>query len=142
MKRLILALLATTSLALPALAQPTASPSPTTKKVGTIFDYKKEIGLSDDQEAKMKTALNELNVAVNAGRTKINKLETEYRTLLEKDPSVPVARAKLQEIAAAQVDLRLTDLMTSRRITGVLTPDQLEKWRAIQVKMRAANAPK
>ena len=140
MKKLILAALAATCLVLPAQSQPntTSTPAPQTK-VGTIFDYKKDIGLTDDQETKMKAALTELNTAVNNGRNKINKLETEYRKLLEKEPSIAQARAKLQEIAAAQVDLRLVDLQTSRKITGVLTPEQLEKWRAIQVKMKATN---
>ena len=138
MNKSILAFLAPTlvcvALAAPVLAQAPTPPAP--KKVPTIFDYKHEVGLTADQETKMKTLLKDLQANMSAGETHLRQMELDYRKLLAKDPTIDLARAKLQEIANATVDLRLVDLQTSRRISGVLSADQLKKWKDIQVRLR------
>ncbi|CAN0433580.1 unnamed protein product, partial [Phaeothamnion confervicola] len=93
-------------------------PQTAAKKVPTIFDYKQEIGLTPDQEAKMKGLIKDLQTNMSAGEARLSQMELEYRKLLAKDPTIEQARAKLQEIANATVDLRLVDLQTSRRISG------------------------
>lgn len=136
MKRFLMTMALASLLIVPAFSQPTPAAGEV-KKSNTIFDYKKDLDLSDAQEAKMKEALKELNTSVTAGKSKISALEAEYRKLLESEPSIDKARAKLQQIANAQVDLRVVDLQTSRKITGTLKPEQLKKWREIQAKMRS-----
>jgi Spy/CpxP family protein refolding chaperone len=133
-KQILLAMGLASMLILPGFADPTPAGA---KKTNTIFDYKKDLDLTDSQEAKMKEALKELSSSVTAGRSKISALEAEYRKLLESEPSIEKARQKLQQIANAQVELRVVDLQTSRKITGTLKPEQLKKWREIQVKMRS-----
>jgi septal ring factor EnvC (AmiA/AmiB activator) len=139
MKKSLFALLASAllcaSLAVPALSQ--APPQTAPKKVPTIFDYKQEVGLSSDQETRMKTLLKDLQTSMASGENRLRQMESEYRKLLAKDPSIEQARAKLQEIAATTVDLRLVDLQTSRRISAVLSAEQLKKWREIQVRLQA-----
>lgn len=142
MKRILVAvclLTLTINLCSPACADPTPAPTPgaPAKKVNTIFDYQKDLNLTDEQVTTMKGALKELNESVTAGRSKIATLEANYRKFLESEPSISAAKTKLREIADAQVELRIVDLQTSRKIIGTLKPEQLKKWREIQVKMHA-----
>ncbi|MFN8605897.1 MAG: hypothetical protein U0931_00060 [Vulcanimicrobiota bacterium] len=118
----------------PALAQqPKEQP-----KVKTLFDYKQELSLTDEQINKMKGYLSELNNSVKASREQLTKLETDYRGLIAKDSTTTAqAKAKLEEIADATVVMRLKDLEISRKITGTMTAEQREKWKAIQAKVRS-----
>lgn len=136
MNKSIFSFLFCLALAIPVLAQTPPQPAP--QKVPTIFDYKQEIGLTPEQEAKMKGFIKDLQTNMSAGEARLSQMELEYRRLLAKDPTIDQARAKLQEIANATVDLRLVDLQTSRRISGVLTTDQLRKWKAIQARLHPA----
>ncbi|MBN9420439.1 MAG: periplasmic heavy metal sensor [Candidatus Eremiobacteraeota bacterium] len=116
----------------PVYSEPAGRP-----KIKTLFDYKQELGLSDEQIANMKTFLTELNGSVKASRAQISKLETEYRALISSDSTTTgQARAKLTEIADATVVMRLKDLEISRKITNAMTPEQRGKWKSIQVQVR------
>jgi len=107
-------------------------------KVKTIFDYKQELSLTDDQINTMKSNLTELNNSVKASREQLTKLENDYRALIAKDGTTTAqAKAKLQEIADATITMRLKDLEISRKITGTMSADQREKWKTIQAKVRA-----
>jgi Spy/CpxP family protein refolding chaperone len=134
MKRLFVLAGLLAALGAPAMAQqPKEQP-----KVKTIFDYKAELSLTDEQINNMKGFLTELNGSVKASREKLTKLESDYRGLIAKDSTTTAeAKAKLQEIADATVTMRLKDLEISRKITGTMTAEQREKWRAIQAKVRS-----
>jgi hypothetical protein len=116
-----------------------AEPAKDQPKVKTIFDYKQELSLSDEQISSMKAQLSELNTSVKTSRELLTKLENDYRALIAKDSTTPAqAKVKLEEIADATVTMRLKDLEISRKITGTMSADQREKWKAIQAKVRAA----
>ena len=107
-------------------------------KIKTLFDYKQELGLSDEQISNMKSFLSELNGSVKASREQITKLENDYRALIANESTTTAqAKTKLEEIANATVVMRLKDLEVSRKITGAMTAEQRGKWKAIQVKVRA-----
>ena len=129
-KKLVLLLLLTSL----AAAQPVPK---TGGKISTIFDYAQELKLSQEQVDKMKAAVADLRKAAEESKVKIGKLEAEYRELLKTEPTLEVARAKLNEIAQVQVDLRVLDLAVSRRVSAVLTPEQLKAWRELQMKKQA-----
>lgn len=118
----------------PTAATPTQAPAAAPAR--TIFDYQAELGLSDKQVSLMKTELANLNSAVKQSQEQIRTLEQEYAALLQQNAAVPACKSKLQQIANATVAMRLNDLQTSRRITGVMTPAQLKKWRDIQAEQR------
>ncbi|MBS2033609.1 hypothetical protein JST97_01395 [bacterium] len=124
---------------LAALGGPTLAQQPKEQpKVKTIFDYKQELSLSDDQINKMKAYLSELNTSVKASRDQLTKLENDYRGLIAKESTTTAqAKAKLEEIADATVSMRLRDLDISRKITATMTAEQRDKWKAIQAKVRA-----
>jgi len=131
---LLVALL--TSLGLPALCEP--------PKIKTIFDYKQELSLSDEQIQAMKSALIKLNGNLQNHQAKLKQLEAEFHTLIVQEASLEEAKAKLQQIAEATVAMRLTDFETSKSINATLTPEQKKKWRELQAKTRqqASSAPK
>ena len=139
MKKLALLAIIAWTWSVPVLAD---TPPASGSKPQTIFDYKQQLNITDDQEKKMKAALNELQTAAKTANQNLNRLEGEYRKLISQDASIEKARAKLKEIAEAQVELRLADLRTSRKLTGVLKPEQMAKWKELQAKMKAEAAQK
>lgn len=134
----VVAILLATGVA-PAIAQqPSPSPSPAPQQPITIFSYKKELALTDEQETKMKARLQTLQTTVHASREKMSRLQREYATLVNNDATpLPMIEAKLKEIAALQVANQMEDLKASRDILGILSAEQLKKWRAIQAEAQA-----
>ncbi|MBX3169306.1 MAG: hypothetical protein KF760_18015 [Candidatus Eremiobacteraeota bacterium] len=112
-------------------------------KIKTLFDYKQELGLTEEQINKMKSYLTELNGSVKTSREQITRLENDYRLLIANDSTTTAqARAKLEEIASATVTMRLKDLEISRKITNAMSTEQRSKWKAIQAKVRAEQPAK
>lgn len=112
-------------------------------KIKTLFDYKQELALTDEQISNMKSYLTELNGSVKTSREQLTKLENDYRLLIANESTTTAqAKAKLQEIATATVAMRLKDLEVSRKITNAMSADQRSKWKAIQAKVRAEQQPK
>jgi len=131
-KKLLLGLALLFNLGLPVLAEPAKQPP----KVKTIFEYQKEIGLTDDQIAKMKGELQTLQTNVTNSRAKLKALEDDFTAIIKAEGSAEEAEAKLKEIAAATVTMRLNDFATSKRINGIMSAEQKQKWRAIQASLR------
>lgn len=124
----------------PTMAQ---QPSPSPQQVPTIFSYKTELGLTDDQVNRMQTRLKALQTSVSASREKLNALQKDYQALVSNESTpLPTIEAKLKEIAAVQVASQMEDLKASRDILAILSADQLKKWRGIQAAARAQNPPK
>lgn len=107
-------------------------------KIKTLFDYKQELGLTEEQVNNMKSYLTELNGSVKTSRDQLTKLENDYRALIANDSTTTAqAKGKLEEIANATVAMRLKDLEISRKITNAMSAEQRGKWKAIQAKVRA-----
>lgn len=143
LKRFLLpVLILMTVLVLPGVAQqPSASPSP--DRPITIFNYKTELGLTDDQVSKIQGRLKALQTQVAANRAKLGALQKEYSALVGNETTpLPTLEAKLREIAALQVASQMEDLKASRDILSILSADQLKKWRGIQAAARAQGSPK
>ncbi len=109
----------------------------TDRNVETIFDYKAEIGLSDQQEKDIRQAVEALVKQARVQQAKLVIAADELETLVSAEADLKVIRAKLMEIATLQVDMRYEDLATSRKINALMTSVQLEKWKKIQEKARA-----
>lgn len=111
-------------------------------KVQTIFDFKEELGLQPEQIKAMKAHILTLTTNLKKTQARLKTLEQEYKVLLAGEPSTAQVRAKLDEIAEATTQLRLQDFEVSRQITKSLTEEQLQKWRAIQQRVRQAKKTK
>lgn len=106
--------------------------------VKTIFSYKKDLAMTDEQEKSMKDLLTGLQKDLIEKRAKLNVIEIELRQMLVDRAELKQIKTKLDESAALQASMRYADVETSRKIEGVLTAEQLKKWREIQAKERQA----
>lgn len=101
-------------------------------KKKTIFDYKAELNLNDDQVAKIKEQISSLNNEVKISRAKLTILDAEVRKLVEKDGDMTQIKAKVKEAFDIQAQMRIADIEATRKINAVLGQDQMKKWREIQ----------
>lgn len=113
-----------------------APPERTSRNVETIFDYKVEIGLSEQQETDIRNAVEALVKQVRVQQAKLVIAADELEKLNNAEADLKDIRAKLMEIATLQVDMRYEDIAASRKINGMMSPAQLEKWKKIQERAR------
>lgn len=104
-----------------------------------IWEYQKELGLSAKQQADMRAAVAALRQQVNAKQPKLQSTTTEVQHLIAGDAPIPVIRAKLHDLASLQIDLKVADIETARKINALMTPRQLAKWHDIQARTRKAH---
>lgn len=128
-------LLPAASLAQAPSPAPANSPAPKAA-VKTIFDYQKELGLTDKQLADIRAALKGLQDSLATLGQKLQVVDKEAAQAIQADAPLPQIRAKLQEVAAVQIDMRIADIDTSRKVNAILTKAQLAKWHEIQKKAR------
>jgi Spy/CpxP family protein refolding chaperone len=141
MKRALLALSLALSLNSVAWSAPAAAPAAATPApVKTMWDYQKDLGLTDSQIANIKQAVQDLEKTVRGQQERLKPLDTQLNEQIAKEASNEELRATLQQIAAVQIDIRLADVNTSRKINSILSAEQLKQWREIQKTARAAAA--
>lgn len=133
---------------MPARAVPTAAPSQAPsaapaaapqRKIKTIFDYQKQIGLTDAQTSQMKAAVKDLQTTMLADRKKLVPAIQQLRQLVRNGAPLEQIRSQYIAIYTIQADLKVADLAASRRINGIMNPDQLAKWHKIQQASRGGN---
>lgn len=100
--------------------------------VKTIFDYRSELKLTDDQVKKIKEHLSELNKEITILRAKLTLVEANLQELLKKDGEMDQIKNKIREAFDIQASIRIADIEATRKINAVMTPEQLKKWRGIQ----------
>lgn len=105
-------------------------------KVKTIFDFKADLKLTDEQEQKIKTILTDLNKDVQVKRARLVILNSEIEELLKKEGDLAEIKKKLDESFSIQSSIKYGDIEASRNINKTLTPEQLKKWRDIQAAER------
>ena len=118
-------------------AAPAASKSDQQDQVKTIFSFKNDIGLTDDQELKLKALLYDEQSSLDTDNTALKTLGTDLGKLVDDKADMAVIKSKLEEIAAIQVKVSYRNIEDSRKVEDILTPDQLTKWRAIQKQFSA-----
>lgn len=114
-----------------AVAAPAVAPA-----VKTIFDYQKEIGMSDKQVEEMKGLMTNFQKVLGEKGAQLNALRQDLATMIKDKKDVPAIREQLQKIANLQVEASVFDVETSRKIDAVLTPAQTTKWKALQETFR------
>jgi len=98
----------------------------------TIFDYKSDLKLTDDQVKKMRELLGDLDKEVKVYRAKLTLIDVDLQNLMEKEGDMNDLRKKIKEAYDIQASIKIADIETARKINQVLKPDQLKKWREIQ----------
>ena len=106
-------------------------------RLKTILDYKKELGLSQDQEERIKAYLFDLEKGLRELKVKLASVNSEIRRLLEqgakKQGSLRLkdVEAKIREAYQIRADMAIAEIRTAEKINAVLTPKQFEKWKKI-----------
>jgi Spy/CpxP family protein refolding chaperone len=101
-------------------------------QVKTIFSFKNEIGLTDDQEIKLKALLYDQQARADAHNNTLRALGTELGKMIDEKEDMQIIKSKLEEISKIQVEISFHRIEDSRKVEGILTPDQLVRWKDIQ----------
>jgi hypothetical protein len=114
--------------------QPAPAQTPTPGH--TIFDYKAELNLSDKQEDDIRALLADLNKEVRLGNAKLTIVNSELEELVKTEGDVEQIRKKVKEAFDLQANVKFDDIVATRKINRVLSPEQLKRWRSIQAAAR------
>lgn len=106
----------------------------------TIFDFQKELALTDQQVADIKKLLGDLARTLKVTQAKITVLNYEVEELIKAEGDLKVIKDKLEEEGNLRADARYADVTASRSINKVLSESQLAAWKDLQTKERAKAA--
>ena len=124
---LILLLTVSSSLVFAQASAPVDSP-----ENKTIFSYKKELGMTDEQEKNLNAILEEFQQYFNAKKDSLVAVEKEIADLVTSKGSLETIKAKIDDLAKLKAEVTFKDIETSRRVESVLKPEQIEQWKKIQ----------
>jgi Spy/CpxP family protein refolding chaperone len=119
------------------LAQGISDTKDQPQQVKSIFSFKDELGITDDQELKLKALLYDEQTFLDSENTTLKSLGEELSKLIDAKADMQAIKSKLEEIAKVQVDVSYRNIADARQIETVLTPEQMEKWKDIQKKYSA-----
>ena len=106
-----------------------------------MLDRAQELGLTPDQERKLRDLRTEFAKESVRRTADIRVAEIELNSLLEQDKwDLAMIEPKVKEIAMLQGDLRLARIKTLAAGREVLTPEQVEKLKQIGHQMRPGSA--
>jgi len=100
--------------------------------VKTIFDYKAELGMTDDQAKRIREILTALERETRVLRAKFTIVDVEVQKLIEADGDLGLINTKIREAFEIQASIKMADVEASRKINAVLKPEQLRKWHEIK----------
>ena len=106
------------------------------KDDNSIFKYKKELSITDDQEANLRTILAKLQNCLTEKTRELNVLRAELNKMLAERADLYKIKGKLRAIAQTQADASYEDIASARDIEKELTETQLSRWRNIQEEIR------
>ena len=102
------------------------------KSTGSIFEFKKELGLTDQQEINLKDILAKLQGYLTDKQKELNVLRPELSKMIKEGDSLGKIKKKLLVIAKIQAEATYEDIASTRAIETELTEEQLSKWRGMQ----------
>lgn len=116
--------------------------SPTLSHEGPLItimlDHKQELGLSPEQERKLRDLRTEFAKESERRSAEIRVAEIELDALLAEDKwDLSKIEPKVKQIAALQGELRFARIRTLAAGRAVLTPEQLERLKQIGHRMRS-----
>lgn len=114
-----------------------AKPQSQSRKAYSLFDYQKEIGLSEAQIAQIKDVVKGLQEKLAGQKKTVEDDNAEIHQLLQTNADIKQVRVKLQELANLEVDRQVGDIEASRSVAKIMTFEQQEKWHAIQARLNA-----
>ena len=97
-----------------------------------IFEYKKELALTDKQEQDLKDILAKFQSYVADKQKQLNWLQTELGKMIAATADLDKIKARIDGIAKIQAEVTYEGIAINRAIETELTGTQLTKWRSIQ----------
>lgn len=107
------------------------TPQPATKSK-TLVDYQSELGLSDRQVADVKRTLDLFKSEIKAYQSQLVETERSLAARVKAGASIEKIKADLRQSSDLHYQLRYLDVVTSRKVEAILSPDQMARWREIQ----------
>jgi predicted hydrocarbon binding protein len=107
------------------------------EQVKTIFSFKNEIALTDSQELKLKALLYDEQALGDTNNNTLKTLGTELGKMISEKADMRMIKSKLEEISKIQIEVSCRNIEDSRKVEGILTSDQLAKWKDIQKRFSA-----
>lgn len=124
------------------LLNPEASANPNKQEeVKTIFSFKSEIALTDEQENKIKALLYDEQSLLNGDTNTLKLMAADLSKLIEKKEDMAVIKSRLEDISRIQVGISCRNIEDSRKVEAILSPVQLKKWQDIQKAFSAQTKP-
>lgn len=97
-----------------------------------------KLALSDQQKAQMKEVFKKNQPQVKPIFTKLISEKREMRTLIQSGSADEAAiRAQAAKVAGAEADLAVQRAQMAKQFRAILTPEQVEKFKAIQKEKEA-----
>ena len=110
-----------------------AADSLSEEKAGTsIFEYKKELSLTDSQEKNLRDVLSKLQDYLAVAKKELDSLRAELNKMVADKLDLNMIKAKLRTIARKQADATYEDIASVRAIEKELTASKMSRWRDIQ----------
>ena len=106
------------------------------KAGGSIFEYKKELSLTDDQEKNLRDIITRLQGYLADKTKELDDIRAELNKMIADKGDLQNIKAKLRAVAQIQADATYEDISSSRAIEKELTASQLSMWRSIQEDVR------
>ena len=92
--------------------------------------------MSNEVVAQITQIVSDFQTKIMKRQLGLQSAESDYMRLLQTHASLGALKGRLQEIMALRLDLRTQDILTSRKVESLMTPEQTEKWKAIQARLR------
>jgi hypothetical protein len=97
-----------------------------------IFEYKKELALTDKQEQNLKDILAKFQSYIADKQKQVNGLQAELSKMIAESADLDKIKAKINDIVKIQAEVSYEGIVSTRAIETELTGTQLTKWRGIQ----------
>ena len=102
----------------------------------SIFKYKKQLAITDKQEANLRNIIAKIQNTLKDKTEELNKHRAQLNKMLETKADLTKIKEKLRTIARIQADATYEDIASIRAIETELTAAQMTKWRGMQEKFR------
>jgi len=96
-----------------------------------IVHHAQDLGLSEEQITKFRSLITDYQKAKVQGQANVKLAEVDVRSLMRDDKADMTAiENAIRKAEAAQSTVRIEGAKAIRGARGILTPEQLQKWRA------------
>ena len=102
----------------------------------SIFKYKRELAITDQQEANLRNIIAKIQDILKDKTEELNKHRAQLNKMLETKADLSKIKEKLRTIARIQADATYEDIASIRAIETELTAAQMTRWRGMQEKFR------